>query len=136
MGNITINQVGNTGVIMLYLNGHNRNSVMEQIKKYNTGKRAYDESVNQMSGNGCVYETEKGNRCAVGCFIPDGHSALSYIGGASQLLDEYPELAELMPMDTDDLVKLQSEHDSFKNDGHLTLHEVLEQKLIALENQF
>ena len=117
----------------MYLNNWTRETVMAQIKKYNNGTRAYDESVNQMSGNGCVYETSNGNRCAVGCFIPDGHEALEFIGGASQLLDEYPELLNAMPMELDDLARLQSEHDSFRQDNICTLHKALENKLIALE---
>lgn len=58
----------------------------------------------------CEYLTADGNRCFVGCLIPDGHPGLSYSGAVHGLLFSY-DLEEHMPMDVAGLMQLQAVHD-------------------------
>lgn len=51
----------------------------------------------------CIYLDEAtGNRCAIGCLIPDGHEALNSLSDMEGLLEEYPDLVELWQVDIDD----------------------------------
>ena len=89
--------------------GFTKASVMAQIRKYNDGTRAVDATNTIMT---CVYETDDGNRCAIGCFIPDGHPALELRGNISIILSEFPVLLELMPFhNIDSLKSFQAAHD-------------------------
>lgn len=72
-------------------NGWTKEKVMEQIKKYNRGTK----STNRYGS--CVYRSDDGNRCAIGCFIPEDHPGLQTIAGSSWLLEEHPDLKKLMP---------------------------------------
>lgn len=93
-------------------NGWTKESVMAQVKKYNNNNRAtrYVEGRNKPM---CSYKDDNGNRCAVGCFIPDGHPALNSPANASCLMTEFPELQKLMPFDNPDaLIEFQRAHDN------------------------
>ena len=116
----------------MYLNNFTRESVMAKIKEYNDGSRA-------VGAHSCEYLTDSGNRCAVGCFIPDGHEALSYEGDASDLLHCYEDLADDMPLNIKQLQTLQNVHDRYdREDGieKYSLHDTLENKLIELEKNY
>ena len=73
----------------------------------------------------CVYSNEKGERCAVGHLIPDGHAALSAKCDASELMRHYPDLVELFDIDDSDpdtpdiefLMDIQTAHDSIGDHG-------------------
>jgi hypothetical protein len=69
----------------------------------------------------CTYLNASGNRCAVGYWLPDGHEALSRLGGIRMLADDYPDLAGVAWPDTErgvDLAyKLQDLHDDEGNRG-------------------
>ena len=112
----------------MYLNGFTRESTMAAIKAYNDNTRAYDNDREE-----CMYETNEGNRCAVGCFIPDDHDGLMYHGGARALLSNYPDLETFMPMSVERLVSLQNTHDSCHVDD---LYGVLEEKLKSMEESY
>jgi hypothetical protein len=90
------------------INGWTKETVMAQVKKYNNGTKATKEWQRV-----CQYLTDKGNRCAIGCFIPDGHKALKSEVPASALVNKYnyPELAHLMPFQGDSLDAFQRAHD-------------------------
>lgn len=45
----------------------------------------------------CQYLTSDGRKCAIGCFIPDGHKGRYYEGNVADLLEDYPDLKENMP---------------------------------------
>lgn len=45
----------------------------------------------------CTYLNTEGKKCAIGLFIPDGHSGQHYQGTVSGLLREYPDLRQYMP---------------------------------------
>jgi hypothetical protein len=104
--------------------------IMERIQRYNNGTRAvrrdfYSQEI------GCVYQTADGNRCAIGCFIPDGHRALGFSGNVVSFFFEddsdhglFPDLLEHMPStDTFWLGEFQRQHDNGNDDG--TLHHAL-----------
>src|SRR5271156_3153544 len=92
-------------------NGWTKETVMAQIKKYNNGTKATRES------GSCTYLAKDGNRCAIGCFIPDGHKALLDDGSAYHIVD-YPELAKLMPFDDRCILQVFQEiHDGGPKDG-------------------
>lgn len=92
------------------INGWTKAKVMKQVKKYNDGTRA----INGRDG-ACAYQTGDGNRCAVGCFIPDNHSALESDLPADKLIERYPDLANVMPFRAYDLCSFQVAHDFTPN---------------------
>lgn len=90
------------------INGWTKESVMAQVKKYNNGTKA----TSDINPEICVYQNKSGNRCAIGCFIPDGHPALGSKKPANMLIFDYPNLKYYMPFDTEDgLRKFQKAHD-------------------------
>lgn len=88
------------------INGWTKESMKAAIAKGNKGKRAYDEEY------GCLYLTEDGNKCAIGCFIPDGHKAQRDSVTASLLTLKFPDLDRTMPIEGEGLSRLQLIHDS------------------------
>lgn len=94
---------------MKLINGWTKQRVMEQVKKYNNGTKAYSHITAS-----CEYLTDN-NRCAVGCFIPDGHEALYTRMRADKLLERYPELSKVMPFSPTNLIVFQNVHDFTKN---------------------
>ena len=97
------------------INGWTKESVMAQAKKYNNDYT----SVNSFTGS-CSYENRDGNRCAIGCFIPDGHISLKATENVKHLLEMYPELANKMPLESKGLVKFQDVHDFLFQESHFT----------------
>jgi hypothetical protein len=93
-------------------NGWTKETVMAQIKKYNNGSRSMIEGY-------CLYEGPDGNRCAIGCFIPDGHEALNRgYNSAPTIMRCYPELQKLMPFaESCELLEFQSAHDECDGKG-------------------
>jgi hypothetical protein len=88
-------------------NGWTKETVMAQIKKYNNNTKAFDPVLRV-----CTYKTPYDNRCAIGCFIPDGHKALGCVGGADMIVECFPELKKLMPFAKSyELVMFQMAHD-------------------------
>ena len=88
-------------------NGWTKESVMEQFKKYNNGNMARD-----YKRGICVYQTDDGNRCAIGAFIPDGHEGLQFEGPVNQLLMRYSDLKSYIPFDDLDALEVfQQVHD-------------------------
>lgn len=90
------------------VNGWTKKKVMEQIKKYNNGTKSYDPLTDS-----CLYKSEDGNRCAVGCFLPSRNKAMSegWTLGAHDLLEEMPHLKKLMPFEGKALSHFQGIHD-------------------------
>jgi len=87
-------------------NGHTKASMIEALLKYNNGERATDAGKTT-----CKYETRDGNRCAVGCFIPEDHIGLSFVGVVRGLVQNYPDLKDSMPLGITAMSKLQRVHD-------------------------
>lgn len=102
------------------INGWTKETIKEQLIKKNNGTRAM---INNLD---CAYEASDGNRCAVGCFIPDDHPALDFHGDVNEILDEHvffddytvdvqedlrEQLASAMPLPKPALKFLQQIHD-------------------------
>jgi len=90
------------------INGWTKEKMKAQIRKYNNGTLARE-------GFSCAYKNEVGNRCAIGCFIPDAFFEgpiniydLSVVG----LLNRYPFLYTYMPFEENKvLTEFQNIHD-------------------------
>ena len=74
------------------------------IAKGNKGRKA-------MNNEQCQYLTEDGNKCAVGCFIPDGHRAQASLDSALRVVDSFADLEGLMPLESIGLYAMQRAHD-------------------------
>lgn len=92
------------------INGWTKARMKEQIRAKNDGSKARDEL-------GCCYMTPDGNRCAVGCFIPDDNEvALDYAGAVSYLLRYCPDLKDVLPLELSGLLAMQIVHDDVNPD--------------------
>lgn len=88
------------------INGHTKVSIIKAIEAGNKGKRS-------MVDNTCSYLNPiTGNKCAVGCFIPDGHPGQKVVSSATGLLNRYPGLKNKMPLPLDALNDFQGAHDN------------------------
>lgn len=93
-------------------NGWTKEKMKEAIATGNTGQRSI--SVREGDRNGvCMYRSETGNKCAVGCFIPekDYERRMDDQGSALGLLGAYPGLDRIMPLTVDGMNELQKVHD-------------------------
>lgn len=80
--------------------------IINTIKKDFKGK-AYDRNIHQ-----CVHLTDDGKKCALGLFIPDGHPAQREIEPADEILDQYEDLLDILPVKNINFwIKFQEEHD-------------------------
>lgn len=74
----------------------------------------------------CAYNAPDGNRCAVGCFIPDDIYFKDMEGQNIELLaHSYPGINSYLPIDAEGLCWLQLTHDNFVQYGTNTMHSVL-----------
>jgi len=94
------------------INGWTKSKMIEQIYRFNNGKKA----VNHSNGLdlGCLYRDKTNNRCAVGCFIPDLPEfglALKATEGVHDLLNAFPKLGDHFPLSPEAMSKLQRSHD-------------------------
>ena len=124
----------------MYLNGYNREKVMEVIRQQNHGRRAGDEYA-------CMYKNDDGNKCIVGCFIPEdkydsrmeNKSANDIVLGC-KIDGEFkpdPFGIELdMPMQTKYLTKLQIWHDDQEYLEGEDFYKAIESQLIDFEKQW
>ena len=78
--------------------------VIELITKYVPEERS------PMTVEGGYAYMAGDRRCAVGCFIPDGHAGLKNQRWVYGLLEDYPDLK--MPFGVSDLELLQKFHDT------------------------
>jgi hypothetical protein len=88
------------------INGWTKERMRQAIRAGNNGTRAMQPGIGR-----CVYLTHDGNKCAVGCFIPDGHPAQRSNDVAYGLIHGFPDLAASMPLAVDGLSYMQSQHD-------------------------
>lgn len=98
------------------------------------GIRAYNGNGN-VYGNGCVYRTDGGLACAVGCLIPDNDPALYYLGGVGALLKSHPHVKYFLSIEGESGVDLnfwQCMQDA--HDRSLSLKDVQERFLRLAES--
>jgi len=105
------------------INGYTKQSMIERIQKGNTGRQAYQEGT-------CRYLTESGNKCVIGCFIPDGHEGQNFVGSVDKLIAKYPDLADSMPLFFYFLGHLQLIHDRCGGDPRPKLVEWINENVI------
>ena len=91
------------------INGFTKTKMIEMIILGNNGT--------QSMGNGttnCAYRGRNGNKCPVGCFIPDElyHTALEGRDIGS-IYSDYPEIQACMPLNQHGMFSLQSIHDRY-----------------------
>jgi hypothetical protein len=86
-------------------NGWTKERMIAQIRKYNNGTRAID-----VYGE-CKYQDHNGNRCAVGCFLPDGHEGFNTTVNVYNLLRKFPDLNDIVPIKHMALSIMQGVHD-------------------------
>ena len=114
----------------MYQNGFTRKKVMEQIKKYNHGYPA-----RKMSS--CYYRASDGNRCLVGCFIPDDKYDESMEDKRADVIISEYGLNSVMPFDASDMECLQSFHDELYDEDYEgdenKFYELVEKQLIEME---
>lgn len=98
---------------MLYscVNGFTKEKMKEYIRKGNNNEKSTSECFDGRSY--CSYLSYNGNKCAIGCFIPDGHQVQKEFMDVRQVLRTYPELQEYMPFDDSDILNdFQMIHDN------------------------
>lgn len=90
------------------LNGWTKERMKETIRTKNTGVKADD------SNGYCLYETEDGNHCAVGCFLPKNiidtprwYNNLPL----NSMMRAFPELEKTLPLDVAGMCEMQGIHD-------------------------
>jgi hypothetical protein len=97
--------LNNHGRKIIYVNGWTRDSVLKRVQAKFKGK-----SMDSFNST-CLYLGVEGKRCVVGLFIPDNHIALNARAAVSNLLEEFPDLEQFMPMDRSSLSSFQYMHD-------------------------
>lgn len=92
--------------------GWTRERMIQTIQNGNTGRKSLSEFSKEGMAE-CAYRGVDGNRCAIGCFIPDwAYSPKMESMTVGQLLDVVPELWEHMPLvSMDGLQGMQFVHD-------------------------
>lgn len=86
------------------INGWTKERILEVIKA-----RPFEERA--MIGSYCTYLASNGNKCAVGLFIPDGHLGQHSKYSVDTLLNNFPDLVQVMPLTLYPLMLLQNVHD-------------------------
>lgn len=109
------------------INGYTKQSMKDRIVLKNNGNRCID-----MNG-ACTYSMDNDtNRCAVGCFIPDGHDGLDSNDFVNTLLVIYKDLSDEMPLSVDGMRMFQGVHDNNmgKDDIHYDLFKWIDENVI------
>lgn len=103
--------------------GWTKARMLELLLTKNNGSRA-------MSSHSCVYKTEEGNRCAVGCFFPDEHPALEDAEGVFGTLVRFPDLKAFLPLSISGMLQLQQIHDYTLKDLHAAFRKFVTEDVI------
>jgi hypothetical protein len=74
-----------------YAKGHTFESTMTAIKRGNNNTKA-------TNATRCLYLTPDGNKCFIGCFIPEGYEAQKSMDDVEIMLNRFPEVKEFLPL--------------------------------------
>lgn len=100
------------------INGWTKQSMIDHIKKEFKGQSFIDliDDDGDLADRVCAYRGEKGAKCAVGMFIPDGlyDRALEGTGAVALINIDTPALQNRMPLEATDMESLQCVHDDAK----------------------
>jgi len=91
------------------LNGWTLGSAIKAWRTKNNGTQCLNEK------GGCDYHRplkKPDNRCAVGVYIPDGHSSAGFGGQVVSLVESFPDLLTILPLPAKFLCEAQFTHDS------------------------
>lgn len=89
-------------------NGWTKSLMIQAINIGNNGKVSLNES-----RNNCVYRASDGNKCAVGCFIPDD---IYHISLETRNLPYFSGLEDFLPLEIFACILLQKTHDNCQID--------------------
>lgn len=96
------------------INGWNKERMKAEIMARMLDHKSYEDSWNDSTCCQCMYRAEDGNRCAVGVFIPDDKydESMDRDLNVYHLLEGFPELKQVMPLETGGLLEMQEVHDA------------------------
>lgn len=116
----------------IYINGYDRQKVMDQIKARNLGYRAFDYYKDE-----CYYRASDGNCCLVGCFIPDELYDSKIEGNDAIHAIKYLELENHMPLSNRLMNRLQELHDgsTLEDLDKEDFYKAIEERLAFFEEQ-
>lgn len=88
--------------------GWTKEKMKRYIRRGNDGTRAFSPQQSM-----CVYLTDDGNKCAVGCFIPKANfeQGMNVAGDVFDLLDTF-NVTKFMPLTRKGMKSLQVVHDN------------------------
>lgn len=91
-------------------NGWTKETMIRAISEGNKGRQSTSDKALDCA---CAYRGDGNNKCAIGCFIPDELyiADMDDSGNVENLLEEFPDLKEHMPLPTYKLTSLQDIHD-------------------------
>jgi hypothetical protein len=107
--------------------GWTKEKILDHIYKYNNGTVAAQSDEEGVT-NACRYETSDGNRCFIGCFIPDAIREARWSDGpVVHLLNEFPALWNVMPFESDRALQdFQQLHDIYFQEADVVPEDIRE----------
>lgn len=93
----------------------------------------------QCAENGlCLYRGPNGNKCAIGCFIPDGEYRVEFDStvGNTTAADVIPQCPSLVNLDTILFSIIQTVHDRYEFDEPWEFTEHMNEKLTDIAHDF
>lgn len=90
-----------------------RQGIFDKVVKHLLTQNRKAQADTMMGRTMCMYLTPDGNKCAIGCLIPDGHPGQSQEGTVHDLFKAHPDLAEMLGayLDTEGAYFYKSDRD-------------------------
>lgn len=88
-------------------NGFSKDDILRRLDDEFLGKAAVEGFDDR-----CVYLTREGKKCAVGLFIADGHPGQDFHGSVFELVAEYDDLLDVLPLSLPGMTSFQRTHDN------------------------
>jgi len=99
-----------------FKNGYTKESTIAKLKAEFKGKAN--------NGSGCFYLTDDGRKCAIGCFLAKGPWQKDQTT-VSVLIETYPQVAKMLPMDLTSCYRLQEIHDKHSGNTEAILDDMI-----------
>ncbi len=91
----------------------NNQEFFDRVAKHLLTQKVKAIEKNHMGNDQCRYLDCNGNKCAIGCWIPNGHDAQDAQMGISNLMNTYEDIKEIFSNVSISLLeRMQSCHDS------------------------
>ena len=95
----------------------NNQEFFDKVTRHLLTQKVKAMQLNPLGDDQCLYLDSNGNKCAIGCCIPNGHEAQEAKMSVSNLMDCYEDIRELFSnVSINVLETLQSCHDSYEPD--------------------